>query len=53
MTNAEQALAVAGADTLVALEPGTDPGPWGLRVEQIVPVADTGSETLSRHELVL
>ena len=38
---------------VVALEPGTYPGPWGLRVEKLCVVTDTGCEVLSRHEVTL
>ncbi len=38
---------------VVALEPGTYPGPWGLRVERICVVTETGCEVLSRHEVGL
>jgi Xaa-Pro aminopeptidase len=38
---------------VIALEPGTYPGPWGLRVERICVVTDDGCEVLSRHEVTL
>ena len=38
---------------VVALEPGTYPGPWGLRVERVCVVTETGCEVLSRHEVGL
>ncbi len=38
---------------VVALEPGTYPGPWGLRVEKLCVVTETGCEVLSRHEVGL
>ena len=38
---------------IVALEPGAYPGPWGLRVERLALVTETGSETLSTHDLAL
>jgi Xaa-Pro aminopeptidase len=38
---------------VVALEPGTYPGPWGLRVERVCVVTETGCEVLSRHEVAL
>jgi Xaa-Pro aminopeptidase len=38
---------------VVALEPGTYPGPWGLRVERVSVVTETGCEVLSRHEVGL
>ena len=38
---------------LVALEPGTYPGPWGMRVERIALITETGCEILSRHDLAL
>ena len=38
---------------VVALEPGTYPGPWGRRVERICVVTETGCEVLSRHEVGL
>jgi Xaa-Pro aminopeptidase len=38
---------------LVALEPGTYPGPWGMRVERVALITDTGCEILSGHDLSL
>jgi Xaa-Pro aminopeptidase len=38
---------------VVALEPGTYPGPWGLRVERICLVTGDGCEVLSTHEVAL
>jgi Xaa-Pro dipeptidase len=38
---------------LVALEPGTYPGPWGMRVERVALVTETGCEVLSAHDLAL
>ena len=38
---------------IVALEPGTYPGPWGMRVERVALVTDTGCEILSKHDLTL
>ncbi len=38
---------------VIALEPGTYPGPWGLRVERICVVTETGCEVLSCHEVGL
>jgi len=38
---------------VVALEPGTYPGPWGLRVERICLVTADGCEVLSTHEVAL
>jgi Xaa-Pro aminopeptidase len=38
---------------VVALEPGAYPGPWGMRVERVALVTDTGYEILSQHDLVL
>jgi Xaa-Pro aminopeptidase len=34
---------------VVALEPGTYPGPWGLRVERLCLVTADGCEVLSQH----
>ena len=36
---------------IVALEPGTYPGPWGMRVERLALVTDTGCEILSQHDI--
>ena len=55
----EEPRIVPGSETVlepgmvIALEPGTYPGPWGLRVERICVVTETGCEVLSRHELGL
>lgn len=38
---------------IVALEPGTYPGPWGLRVERVFLVTEHGAEPLSGHDLRL
>jgi Xaa-Pro dipeptidase len=38
---------------VVALEPGTYPGPWGLRVERVCLVTGEGCEVLSTHEVAL
>ena len=38
---------------LVALEPGTYPGPWGMRVERVALITETGCEILSAHDLAL
>jgi Xaa-Pro aminopeptidase len=38
---------------IVALEPGTYPGPWGIRVERVALVTETGCEILSQHDLAL
>ena len=38
---------------VVALEPGTYPGPWGMRVERVALVTDAGCEVLSTHDLSL
>lgn len=38
---------------LVALEPGTYPGPWGMRVERVALITETGCEILSAHDLSL
>jgi len=38
---------------VVALEPGTYPGPWGLRVERVCLVTADGCEVLSRHGIDL
>ena len=55
----EEPRIVPGGDTvlapgmIVALEPGTYPGPWGMRVERVALVTDTGCEILSKHDLAL
>ena len=38
---------------IVALEPGTYPGPWGMRVERLALVTESGCEVLSAHDLSL
>jgi Xaa-Pro aminopeptidase len=38
---------------VVALEPGTYSGPWGVRVERVALVTETGCEVLSRHDTSL
>jgi Xaa-Pro dipeptidase len=38
---------------VVALEPGSYPGPWGMRVERVSLITDTGCEILSKHDLTL
>jgi Xaa-Pro aminopeptidase len=38
---------------VVALEPGTYPGPWGLRVERLALVTADGCEVLSGHDIAL
>jgi Xaa-Pro dipeptidase len=38
---------------VVALEPGTYPGPWGMRVERVSLITDAGCEVLSTHDLSL
>ena len=38
---------------VVALEPGVYPGPWGMRVERVALVTETGCEILSNHDLSL
>ncbi len=38
---------------VVALEPGTYPGPWGLRVERLALITESGCEVLSKHDLSL
>jgi Xaa-Pro aminopeptidase len=55
----EEPRIVPGSETvlapgmLVALEPGSYPGPWGMRVERVALVTETGCEILSRHVLDL
>ena len=55
----EEPRIVPGGETVlapgmvVALEPGTYPGPWGMRVERLALITDTGCEILSKHDLVL
>ena len=55
----EEPRIVPGSETvlapgmLVALEPGTYPGPWGMRVERIALITDMGCEILSKHDLAL
>ena len=38
---------------IVALEPGTYPGPWGMRVERLALVTEGACEVLSRHDIEL
>ena len=38
---------------IVALEPGTYPGPWGMRVERLALVTEAGCEILSKHDIDL
>jgi len=38
---------------VIALEPGTYPGPWGVRVERVALVTEDGCEVLSGHSLDL
>jgi Xaa-Pro aminopeptidase len=38
---------------IVALEPGSYPGPWGMRVERVALVTEGGCEVLSAHDLSL
>ena len=55
----EEPRIVPGSETvlapgmIVALEPGLYPGPWGMRVERVALVTDTGCEVLSAHDLAL
>jgi Xaa-Pro dipeptidase len=55
----EEPRIVPGSETLlepgmiVALEPGTYPGPWGVRVERLALVTENGCEILSRHDIAL
>jgi Xaa-Pro dipeptidase len=55
----EEPRIVPGSDTVlapgmvVALEPGTYPGPWGMRVERVALVTATGCEVLSAHDIAL
>jgi Xaa-Pro dipeptidase len=55
----EEPRIVAGSETVlapgmvVALEPGTYAADWGLRVEQIAVVTDSGPRVLSGHSLAL
>ena len=55
----EQPRIVPGSDQVlepgmvIALEPGTYSGEWGLRVEQVVLVTHDGHELLSGHDLSL
>jgi Xaa-Pro dipeptidase len=59
LTNHEEPRIVPGAETrleagmVVALEPGAYGDGWGVRVEQVVAVTDTGHELLSGHSLAL
>lgn len=38
---------------VVALEPGTYPGPWGLRLERLALITERGCEILSGHDISL
>jgi Xaa-Pro dipeptidase len=38
---------------VVALEPGTYPGPWGMRVERVTLITESGCEVLSAHDITL
>jgi Xaa-Pro aminopeptidase/Xaa-Pro dipeptidase len=38
---------------VVALEPGSYPGPWGMRIERVSLITEAGCEVLSRHDLEL
>ena len=55
----EEPRIVPGSETvlapgmLVALEPGTYPGPAGMRVERVALITETGCEILSKHDLSL
>jgi Xaa-Pro aminopeptidase len=55
----EEPRIVPGSETVlapgmvVALEPGFYPGPWGMRVERLALITETGCEILSRHDLTL
>ena len=55
----EEPRIVPGGETVlapgmvVALEPGTYPGPWGMRVERVALITETGCEILSAHDLSL
>jgi Xaa-Pro dipeptidase len=55
----EEPRIVPGSETVlapgmfVALEPGTYPGPWGMRLERIALITETGCEILSQHDLAL
>jgi Xaa-Pro dipeptidase len=55
----EEPRIIPGGDTVlapgmvVALEPGTYPGPWGMRLERLSLITDTGCEILSAHDLSL
>jgi len=55
----EEPRIVPGSDTvlspgmIVALEPGTYPGPWGMRVERLALVTESGCEILSAHDITL
>jgi Xaa-Pro dipeptidase len=44
---------VLEAGMVIALEPGTYPGPWGVRVERVAVVTEHGCEVLSGHSLDL
>ncbi len=55
----EEPRIVPGAETvlapgmIVALEPGVYPGPWGMRLERVALITETGCEILSTHDLAL
>ena len=55
----EEPRIVPGSETvlapgmIVALEPGFYPEPWGMRVERLALVNETGCEVLSMHDLSL
>jgi Xaa-Pro dipeptidase len=55
----EEPRIVPGSETVlapgmvVALEPGSYPGPWGMRVERVSLITETGCEVLSKHDLTL
>jgi Xaa-Pro dipeptidase len=38
---------------VVALEPGSYPGPWGIRTERVALVTESGCEVLSGHDISL
>jgi Xaa-Pro dipeptidase len=38
---------------VVALEPASYPGPWGMRTERVSLITETGCEVLSTHDLTL
>jgi Xaa-Pro dipeptidase len=55
----EEPRIVPGAATVlepgmvVALEPGSYPGPWGMRIERIALITEDGCEVLSAHDISL